>query len=73
MEGHGTRMRAEVYGGIELRIGGLVRPLQKVAQLDMFIWEMMEVVFQRFPIQNGKYMMDLGMMLEAKMSKSNVF
>ena len=37
MERHGTRMMAEVYGGMELMIGILVRPLEKVAHLDMLI------------------------------------
>ena len=72
MEMNGTRIKAKVFGGMELMIGGLVWPLKKEEEEDMHIWEMMEVVFQRFPIQNGNCIMDLGMLIEAKKSKSNV-
>ena len=76
MEGHGIRMMAEVFGGMmNMIIGCLVLPLQKGVQMDMLIWIMMEDVFQKYLIQNGKYIfLNLllpGLMLETK-SKSDV-
>ena len=55
MEGHGIRMMPEVFGGmLNLIIGNLVIPLTKEAHVHLLIWIMMEDVFQKFPIKNGK-------------------
>ena len=72
MEGHGIRIMAKVFGGMMNMISGdLVWPLKKEVQKDMLIWNIMEDVFQKFPIKNGNYMdlhptltTLLGMMLE---------
>ena len=74
MEGHGIRMMAEVFGWMVKKIiGYLVRQLTKEVQVDMLIWIMMEDVFQKYLIKNGHYGMALiGMMLDIKMSKSDV-
>ena len=75
MEGHGIRMMAEVFGGMmNMIIGNLVKPLIKEAQNHMLNWIMMEDVFQKYQIKNGKYFVlhqILGLMLEIK-SKSDV-
>ena len=54
MEGHGIRIMAKVFGGMMNMIGGdLAWPLEKEVQKDMLIWNIMEDVFQKFPIKNG--------------------
>ena len=68
MEGHGIRMMAEVFGGmINLIIGNLVLLLKKEAQMDMLFWIMMENVFQKYLIKNGKlYLMGLALVMLLK-------
>ena len=69
MDGHGTRMMAEVFGGmLKMMFGDLVRPLTKEGIIHLLNWIMMEDVFQIFQIKNGKFTMGhfLGEMLETK-------
>ena len=53
MENRGTKVMVEVYGGMEPMMFGILVPPQ--AKVDMLIWKIMVVVFQRFPVQNGSY------------------